>query len=74
MLVVHQLARVLLNVDPLDADILGAAFVLLVDQDLDLALADQRVIELADLIALRQVGIEVILAVEGRRARLPLFS
>jgi hypothetical protein len=31
-----------------------------------LALADDRVLELADLIALRQVGIEVVLAVEAR--------
>ena len=34
--------------------------------DLDLALADERVVELADLIALRQIGVEVILAVEAR--------
>ena len=33
--------------------------------DLDLALADERMVELADLIALRQVGVEVILAVEA---------
>ena len=65
MLVVHQLARVLLDVDALDADVLGAALVLLVEQHLDLALADQRVVELADLIALRQIGVEVILAVEA---------
>ena len=65
MLVVHQLARVLLDMDALDADLLGAALVLLVEQDLDLALADQRVVELADLIALRQVGVEVVLAVEA---------
>ena len=34
--------------------------------DDDLALADDRVVELADLVALRQVGIEVVLAVEAR--------
>ena len=34
--------------------------------DLDLALADDRVLVLADLVALRQVGIEVVLAVEHR--------
>ena len=45
---------------------LGLALVLLVDQDLDLALADQRMVELADLIALRQIGVEVVLAVEAR--------
>ena len=37
---------------------------LAVDVDLDLALADDRLLVLADLIALRQVGIEVVLAVE----------
>ena len=45
---------------------LGRALVLLVEQDLELALADERVVELADLIALRQVGVEIILAVEAR--------
>ena len=43
---------------------LTAVLVLLVEQDLDLALADQRVVELADLIALRQIGVEIVLAVE----------
>ena len=65
MLVVHQLARVLLDVDALDADALGAPLVLLVEQDLDLALAHQRVEELADLVALRKVGVEVVLPVEA---------
>ena len=65
MLVVHQLARVLLDVDALDADGLGRAFgVLVVEHDLDRALAHQRVVELADLVALRQIGVEVVLAVE----------
>ncbi len=64
VLVVHQLARVLLDVDALDADALGRRLVLLVDENLDLALADQRMIELADLIALREVGVEIILPVE----------
>ncbi len=68
MLVVHQLAGVLLDMDALDPDLLGRALVLLVEQDLDLALADQRVVELADLIALRQIGVEVILAVEAAPA------
>ena len=49
MLVVHQLARVLLDMDALDADLLGAALVLLVEQDLDFALADQRMVELAEI-------------------------
>ena len=68
VLVVHQLARVLLDMDALDADRLGAALVLLVEQDLDFALADQRMVELADLIALRQIGVEIILAVEAAPA------
>ena len=37
-----------------------------VDVDLDLALADDGLLVLRDLIALRQVGIEVVLAVEHR--------
>ena len=36
--------------------------------DEHLARADDRVVELADLVALRQVGIEVVLAVEAREA------
>jgi len=65
MLVVHQLAGVLLDMDALDADLfgrLGLAF----QFDLDRTLADQRVVELADLIALRQIGVEIILAIEPR--------
>ena len=69
MLVVHQLARILLDMDALDADRLGRGIgVLLVEADLDRALAHQRVIELADLITLRQIGIEIVLAVEPRPA------
>ena len=64
MLVVHQLARVLLDMDALDADRLVLDSRLLVEPDLDRALADQRVIELGDLITLRQIRVEVILAVE----------
>ncbi len=67
MLVMHQLARILLDMDTLDADHLGAAVrVLLVQHDLDLPLSHDRVIELTDLIALRQIGIEIILPVEAR--------
>ena len=55
MLVVHQLAGILLDMNALDADRLGAAVLRL---DLDLPLADQRMVELADLVALRQIGIE----------------
>ena len=64
MLVVDRLAGVLLQVQPLDADVQRLA----VDVDLDLALADDRLLVLADLIALRQVGIEVVLAVEHAAA------
>ena len=60
MLVVDRLARVLLEMQALDADRLRLA----VDVDLDLALADDRLLVLADLVALRQIRIEVVLAVE----------
>ncbi len=69
MLIVHQLARILFDMDAFDPDGLGRAFgVLLVEIDLDRALADERVVELADLIALRQIRIEIILAVEAAPA------
>ena len=61
--VVDRLAGVLLEVDALDADLAGDAGG---EVDEDLALADDRVVELADLVALRQVGVEVVLAVEAR--------
>ena len=65
MLVVQRLAGVLLEVQPLDADRHGLA----VGQvDDDLALADDRRLVLADLVALRQVGIEIVLPVEHRFA------
>jgi hypothetical protein len=60
VLVVDRLAGVLLQVQALDADLRVDA----IDQSTDLALADDRMLELADLIALRQVGIEIVLAVE----------
>ncbi len=67
MLVVHQLAGVLLDMDALDTDAFAAGIgVLFIEADVDRALTDQRMIELADLITLRQIGIEVILAVEAR--------
>ena len=66
MLIVHQLARILLDMDALDADALGRFRAFLVGRDVEMPLADERVIELADLIALRQVGVEIILAVESR--------
>src|SRR5207237_1674075 len=57
------LARILLQMDALDADRPGRAALQI---DLDFALADDRVVELADLIALRQIRVEVILPVEPR--------
>src|SRR5690606_11611407 len=59
--VVDQLARILFQVQALDADVEEAAVLGL---HLDHALAHDGVIQLADLIAGRQVGIEVVLAVE----------
>ena len=64
-LVVQRLARVLLEMQALDPDpdrMVGG------EVDLDLPLADDRALVLGNLIALRQVGIEVVLAVEGRAA------
>ena len=65
MLVVHQLAGILLDMDALDADTSWPRPPS-VDQDLNLALADERMVELADLIALRQIRVEIILPVEAR--------
>ena len=62
MLVVDRLAGVLLQVQALDADLERLA----VGAHLDLALADDRALVLRDLVALRQVRIEVVLAVEHR--------
>ena len=62
MLVVDRLAGVLLQVQPLDAD--SSTRLAVGSVDLHLALADDRLLVLRDLIALRQVGIEVVLAVE----------
>ncbi len=62
MLVVQRLSRVLLQVQPGDADLFRGA----VGQfDFDLAGADDRVRVLADLIAGGQVGVEIVLAVEA---------
>ncbi len=61
----HQLARVLLDVDALDADALVLRDAgLLVGVDGQRTFAHQRMIKLGNLVALRQVGIEVVLAVE----------
>ena len=63
MLVVQALAGILLQMQSLDAD---AARRAVRQVDLDRALAHDRVLVLRDLIALRQVLIEVILPVEDR--------
>ena len=63
MLVVQALAGVLLQMQTLDTH---RAYPAVRHIDLDHALAHDRVLELRDLIALRLVGIEVVLAVEHR--------
>src|SRR3546814_5761005 len=63
----HQLARVLFHMNALDADPLGGAVgVLFVQRYLNRALADQRMIKLRNLIALRQVSVKIVFAVETR--------
>ena len=67
MLVVHQFPCVLFDMDALDADdlVFGNPG-LLVGFDQQRAFAHKRMIKLADLVALRQVGVEVVLAVKTR--------
>ena len=60
-----RLARILLQVQALDADL---HFLAVGKVDQHLALAHDRLLVLRDLVALRQVGIEVVLAVEHRAA------
>jgi len=60
--IVDRLAGVLLKVQPLNADDDGLAILKL---NLDLTLTDDRVFELRDLVALRQVWIEVVLAIKA---------
>ena len=62
-LVVQQLAGVLFQMQPLDPDRRGLAAV---QFDHDLALAHDRRLVLADLVALRRIRIEIVLAVEHR--------
>ena len=63
MLIVQRFAGILLEMQPLDAD---AHRLAVGHVDHDLALADDRRFVLADLVALRQVGIEIVLPVEHR--------
>jgi hypothetical protein len=64
MLVVDRLAGILLQMQALDADSTSSNWPSPSPSMVDLALADDRLLVLADLIALRQIGIEVVLAVE----------
>ena len=66
--VVDRLARILLKVKPFNPYREGIGRVAMgrLDINLDLALAHDGEFELADLIALRQVGIEIVLAVKTR--------
>ena len=68
MLVVHRLAGILLQVQAFDADfdVLEIALAIGAERNDDLAFADDRILELRDLVALRQVGIKIVLAVENR--------
>ena len=69
MLIVHQLSGILFNMDTFNANGFARSVrVFLVKADLDLPLAHNRVIELRNLIALRQIGIEIILPVKARPA------
>ena len=63
---VQRLAGVLFEVRARDADSLARA---VVEHDLQPAFLHDRLLVLADLIALRQIGIEVVLAREHRAAR-----
>ena len=61
MLIMQALARVLFEMQPLDANFnLAVGHV-----QHDHALADHRLFELADLVALRQVRVKIVLTVEG---------
>ncbi len=63
----NRLASILFQMEPLNAarESIGIAAMRGLDIHLDFAFTDNRVRELADLIALRQVGIEIILPVEA---------
>ncbi len=71
MLLVQRFPRILLEVQPLDADLDGFA---IGHVDGHFALADQRGLVLADLVALRQIGIKIVLAVEDRLEVDPRFQ
>jgi hypothetical protein len=65
VLIMHQLAGILLNMDALDANGLGRWNAgLFIRLDSEQTFAHKRMIKLRNLVALRQIGIEIILAVE----------
>jgi hypothetical protein len=69
MLIMHQLARVLLDMDALNTDFLDRAVgVFFVERNLDFALTHDGVVKLRNLVALRQIGVEIILPVKPRPA------
>ena len=69
MLIMHQLAGILLHMDALNADPLVAGDAgLFIGLNIQMAFPDQRVIKLRNLIALRQIRIEIILAVKSAPA------
>ena len=61
----HQLARILFDVDSFDADCLDCAVgVFFVERNFNFAFAHNRVVKLRNLIALWQISVEIILPVE----------
>ena len=63
MQIMDRFAGVLLQMNALDTDALLSA---IVQFDVQMAFAHDRVIELADLVTLRQIGVEIILAIKAR--------
>ena len=65
MLIMHQLARVLLNMNALNPNHFGLRVgVFFIQTDHDFAFTHDGVIELRNLIALRQIGVEIILPIK----------
>jgi hypothetical protein len=60
--IVQALACILLEMEPLDAD---GNTVAILEIDGHRSLANDRGLVLADLIALRQIGVEIVLSVEN---------
>src|SRR5262245_10676911 len=63
MAIVQALACILLEMEPLDAD---GNTVAVLEIDSHRSFANDRGLVLADLIALRQIGVEIVLPVENR--------